>query len=178
MISPGKQIACMIGVHIKSDIYRFSTRRGGHPRHCLLLALAYGSPDSQGLYPYACILPASRDLSMNYLHPTRISGLLGVSLVLPDSQDFFNTLTCPADVLDLDLVVLWQRYLIDWSLYLLWLCDRLLTQLPRDTCGMQPCGDSYVVPTPALVDFCTQLRFRKTYLLYRRLGHQTFSTFI
>ena len=115
---------------------------------------------------------------MNSLHPTRISGLLGVSLVLPDSQDFFNTLTCPANVLVLNQVVLWRRYLLDWSLYLLWICDRFLMRLPHDTCGMRHCGDSYVLPTPASTNFCTQLRCCKTYLLDRRLGHQTFSTCI
>ena len=57
----------------------------------LVSALAYGSPESQDSYPYACILPVSRDLSVTSLHPTRILGLLDVSLVLPDSQEFFNT---------------------------------------------------------------------------------------
>ena len=63
----------------------------GFPSISRILALAYGSPDSQDSYPYACILPASRDFSMTYLHLTRISELLGVSLVFPDSQDSFNT---------------------------------------------------------------------------------------
>ena len=57
----------------------------------LVAAFAYGSTDSQDSYPYACILPASQDLLMTSLHPTRILGLLDVSLVLPDSQDFLNT---------------------------------------------------------------------------------------
>ena len=34
MRSPGKQIACMIGINITSDIYRLSPRRGGVPRFC------------------------------------------------------------------------------------------------------------------------------------------------
>ena len=56
----------------------------------LVSALAYGSPESQDSYPYACILPASQPLSMTSLHRTRILGLLDVSLVLAESQDFFN----------------------------------------------------------------------------------------
>ena len=53
-------------------------------------------------------------LSMTPLHLTCISVILDVSLVLPDSQDFFNTQTCPADVLVLDLVVLWYVSHITW----------------------------------------------------------------
>ena len=35
MILPGKQIACMISVHITSNIYRLSPRGGrGIPRYC------------------------------------------------------------------------------------------------------------------------------------------------
>ena len=56
-----------------------------------ILAIAYGSTDSQDSQPYNFILLASRDLSMTSLHLTCILGLLDVSLVLPDSQDFFNT---------------------------------------------------------------------------------------
>ena len=63
----------------------------GLPSLSRILALAYGSPDSQDSHPYTCILPTSRDLSMTSLHLTGISGLLDVSLVLPDSQYFFNT---------------------------------------------------------------------------------------
>ena len=39
---------------------------------------------------------------------------------------------------------------------------------------MQRCGASYIVLNPALMSFCTDLRFRKTYLVERRFGHQKF----
>ena len=32
---PAKEIACMICVHITSDIYQISPRRGNIPRYCL-----------------------------------------------------------------------------------------------------------------------------------------------
>ena len=35
MRSPGKQIACIINVHITSDICRLSPRRGGITWYCL-----------------------------------------------------------------------------------------------------------------------------------------------
>ena len=49
---------------------------------------AYGYESRESGKPYACILSASWDLSMTYLHLTRISGLLDVYLVLPDSRTF------------------------------------------------------------------------------------------
>ena len=64
----------------------------GCPLLSWIFSLAYGSPDSQDSQPYACILPVSQDLSMTSLHLTRISGLLDMSFILPDSQDSFNTM--------------------------------------------------------------------------------------
>ena len=94
-------------------------------------------------------------------------GPLDVILDLQCSQsiDFFNKWTCPAGVLVSGLVVLWWIYLLDWYLYPLWLCDIFLTRPPHDTIGMRHCDASYVSPTPALMNFCTQLCCRKTYLL-------------
>ena len=63
----------------------------GCPSLSRILVLAYGSTDSHDSYPYACILPTSRDFSMTYLCLTRIQGLIDVSLILPDSREIFNT---------------------------------------------------------------------------------------
>ena len=41
----GKQIACMISVHITSDIYRISPRRGSIPRCCLFCVWIELLPD-------------------------------------------------------------------------------------------------------------------------------------
>ena len=46
MILPGKQIACMIGVHITSDIYQIYPRRGIIPRYCLFCIWIELLPDT------------------------------------------------------------------------------------------------------------------------------------
>ena len=46
MISPGNQISCMIGVHITSDIYRLSHRRGRIPRYFLFCVWVELLPDT------------------------------------------------------------------------------------------------------------------------------------
>ena len=97
-------------------------------------------------------------LNLSITHPSIGTHWPGPLVVVPFATkvgplDVILDLQCPAGVLVSDLVVLWWIYLIDWSLYPLWLCDRFLTRPPHNTCGMRQCGASYVAPTPASINF-------------------------